>query len=189
MLLGGATALLPVFARDILDTGPWGLGALRAAPAVGALTMSVVLARYPIQRAAGIRMFAAVAVFGIATVLFGLSRSLPLSLAALYVLGAADVISVVVRQALVQGRTPDAMRGRVSAVNALFIGTSNQLGEFESGMTAAAFGMVPAVVAGGIGTLLVALTWSRLFPELRRVDRLDTDVVILEAEASTPATL
>lgn len=189
VLLGGATALLPVFARDILDTGPWGLGALRAAPALGALSMSVVLARYPIQSAAGIRMFVAVATFGIATVVFGLSRSVPLSLAALYVLGAADVISVVVRQALVQGRTPDAMRGRVGAVNALFIGTSNQLGEFESGMTAAALGTVPAVVAGGIGTLLVALLWSRLFPELRRVDRLDTDAAVLEAEASAPATL
>jgi MFS family permease len=173
VLLGGVTALLPIFAHDILHTGPWGLGMLRSAPAVGALAMSALLARRPLQHRAGAIMFVAVGVFGLATIVFGLSTSLPFSLAALAILGAADVISVVVRLALVQMRTPDEMRGRVSAVNSLFVGTSNQLGEFESGMTAALFGAVPSVVLGGLGTLLVALAWLRLFPELRRVDRLD----------------
>jgi MFS family permease len=173
VLLGGVTALLPIFAHDILHTGPWGLGMLRSAPAIGALAMSALLARRPLHHRAGMIMFAAVGVFGLATIVFGLSTSLPLSLAALATLGAADVISVVVRLALVQMRTPDEMRGRVSAVNSLFIGTSNQLGEFESGMTAALFGAVPAVVLGGLGTILVALAWLRLFPELRQVDRLD----------------
>ena len=172
VLLGGATALLPIFAADILHTGAWGLGVLRAAPAVGALAMSVLLAHRPLQHGAGRRMFAAVIVFGLATIVFALSRSLPLSLGALCVLGAADVVSVVVRFSLVQANTPDGMRGRVSAVNMLFIGTSNQLGEFESGMTAAAFGTVPAVLIGGIGTIGIALLWMRLFPALRDVDRL-----------------
>ena len=167
VLLGGATALLPIFAADILHTGAWGLGVLRAAPAVGALTMSVLLAHRPMRKRAGRRMFGAVIVFGVATVVFALSRSLPLSLAALCVLGAADVVSVVVRYSLVQANTPDAMRGRVSAVNMLFIGTSNQLGEFESGTTAALFGTVPAVLIGGVGTIAVALLWMRLFPALR----------------------
>ncbi len=173
VLLGGATALLPIYAQDILMTGPWGLGLLRAAPAVGALAMSVVLAHLPLRRRAGRTMFAAVILFGAMTAAFGLSRSLPLSLAALAMLGAADVVSVVIRFALVQSRTPDAMRGRVSAVNQLFVGTSNQLGEFESGVTAALFGAVPAAVIGGVGTILVALLWMRLFPELRDLDSLD----------------
>lgn len=172
VLLGGATALLPIFARDILHTGSWGLGMLRAAPAVGALSMSVLLAHRPLRKRAGRRMFAAVMVFGLATIVFALSQSLWLSMAALFALGAADVVSVVVRYALVQTNTPDAMRGRVSAVNMLFIGTSNQLGEFESGMTAALFGTVPAVLIGGIGTIGVALLWMHLFPALRDVDRL-----------------
>ncbi len=172
VLLGGATALLPIYARDILHTGSWGLGALRAAPAAGALGMSVLLARRPLRRHAGRLMFGAVGVFGLATIAFGLSRSFPLSIVALLVLGAADVVSVVVRFALVQLRTPDEMRGRVSAVNMLFIGTSNQLGEFESGTTAALLGTVPATVVGGVATLVVALLWMRLFPALRDVDEL-----------------
>ncbi len=172
VLLGGATALLPVYAREILHTGPWGLGVLRSAPAAGALAMSVVLARRPLRRGAGAKMFASVGLFGVATCVFGLSRWLPLSFAALAVAGGADVVSVVVRAAAVQLGTPDAMRGRVSAVNALFIGTSNQLGEFESGVSASLLGTVPSVVVGGIGTVLVALTWRRLFPELRRIDDL-----------------
>ena len=173
VLLGGATALLPVYARDILHAGPFGLGLLRAAPAIGALGVSLLLARRPIGGHAGAKMFAAVMVFGAATIVFGVSRSLALSVLALGVLGAADVISVVVRSSLVQLQTPDAMRGRVSAVNMLFIGTSNQLGEFESGTLAALIGAMPAVVAGGVGTLLVALLWMRLFPTLRRLDRLE----------------
>lgn len=172
VMLGGATALLPVFAHDVLHTGPVGLGVLRAAPAVGALVVSLALARYPLRRRAGLAMFAAVGVFGVATVVFGLSTWFPLSLAALVTLGGADVVSVVVRSSLVQLGTPDAMRGRVSAVNSLFIGTSNQLGEFESGMTAALFGTVPAVVLGGIGTLAAAVVWMVIFPQLRKVDDL-----------------
>jgi MFS family permease len=173
VLLGGATALLPIYARDILHTGPWGLGALRGAPAVGALIMSGVLARHAISRRAGIRMFQAVIVFGIATVVFGVSRSLWLSLGALAVMGAADTVSVVIRIALVQLSTPDAMRGRVGAVNYLFVNASNQLGEFESGLTASLFGAAPAVVLGGLGTIAVALLWMKLFPALRRVERLE----------------
>ena len=173
VLLGGATALLPVYARDILQTGPWGLGVLRAAPAVGALLTSAALLHRPLRRHAGAVMFGAVVVYGAATIVFGLSRSLGLSLAALAVLGCADVVSVVIRVSLVQIRTPDAMRGRVSAVNSLFIGTSNQLGEFESGVTAALFGAVPAVMIGGVGTIAIAMLWMRFFPALRRVDGLD----------------
>ena len=173
VLLGGATALLPVYASDILHAGPVALGMLRAAPAVGALAVSLLLSRRPIGGRAGALMFAAVGLFGIATIVFGLSRSLPLSIAALAVLGAADVVSVVVRSSLVQLQTPDEMRGRVSAVNMLFIGTSNQLGEFESGTLAALIGAVPTVVLGGIGTLVVTLLWMRLFPTLRRLDRLE----------------
>ena len=172
VLLGGAAALLPIYARDILLTGPWGLGLLRSAPAVGALATAFWLARHPLQRHAGRTMFAAVALFGAATVVFGLSRSFPLSLAMLITLGAADMFSIVVRQSLVQLGTPDEMRGRVSAVNSMFIGASNQLGEFESGVTAAWFGTVPAVVLGGVGTLVVVVVWLRLFPELAAVDRL-----------------
>jgi MFS family permease len=173
VLLGGATALLPLFARDILHTGPWGLGLLRAAPAVGALGVSVVLAHRPLRRGVGRTMFRAVILFGLATIVFALSRWLWLSVLTMVVLGAADVISVVIRSSLVQIGTPDEMRGRVSAVNSLFIGTSNQLGEFESGVTAALFGAVPAVVLGGLGTILVALLWMRLFPALRQADTLE----------------
>ncbi|MGG5823040.1 MFS transporter [Falsiroseomonas sp. HW251] len=173
VLLGGATALLPIYARDILHTGPWGLGLLRAAPAMGALAMSLWLAWRPLGRQAGRSMFRAVIVFGAATVAFGLSTSLPLSMLALAVLGGADVVSVVVRQSLVQLGTPDEMRGRVAAVNSVFIGTSNQLGEFESGVAAALLGPVAAVVLGGIGTVVVAVLWMRLFPSLREIDRLE----------------
>ena len=173
VLLGGATALLPVYARDILFVGPWGLGFLRSAPALGALAMSIGLARRPLRSGIGRTMFAAVIIFGVATIFFALSTSLPLSLISLAVLGAADVISVVIRQSLVQMKTPDAMRGRVAAVNSMFIGTSNQLGEFESGVTAAWFGVVPAVLIGGVGTIVVALAWMRLFPQLARADTVE----------------
>lgn len=172
VLLGGATALLPVYARDILFTGPWGLGLLRSAPAIGALAMSVFLTRHPPEHRAGLIMFGAVATFGVATILFAISTSFLLSLGILVILGAADVISVVIRHSLVQIRTPDEMRGRVSAVNSIFIGTSNQLGEFESGLTAALFGVVPAVMIGGVGTLAVVILWIYLFPQLLRVDSL-----------------
>jgi MFS family permease len=173
VLFGGATALLPIYARDILHTGPWGLGLLRSAPAVGALAMSIVLARYPVDRQVGRVMLRAVVVFGAATVVFGLSTHLVLSLLALAVLGASDVVSVVIRVSLVQLRTPDEMRGRVSAVHSLFTGTSNQLGEFESGVTAALFGAVPAVLIGGLGTMAVAALWMWLFPEIRRAGTLE----------------
>ena len=173
VLLGGATALMPIYARDILHTGPWGLGVLRAAPAVGALAMTALLARRSITRRVGMRMLQAVVVFGLGTLVFALSRNMALTLAALVVMGAADTVSVVIRHSLVQLRTPDEMRGRVGAVNFLFINASNQLGEFESGMTAALFGTVPAAVLGGLGTIGVALLWMRLFPELRRVERLE----------------
>ena len=173
VLLGGATALLPIFARDILHTGPWGLGVLRGAPAVGALAMGAVLARYPINRRVGMRMLQAVVIFGEATVVFALSRWLWLSLVALAVLGAADMVSMVVRIALVQLSTPDGMRGRVGAVNYLFVNASYQLGEFESGLTAALLGAVPAAALGGVGTIIVALLWMKLFPKLRDVERLE----------------
>jgi MFS family permease len=176
VLLGGATALLPAFARDILHTGPWGLGLLRLSPAVGALSTSVFLAHHPIQRRAGRRMFVAVIIFGVATVAFAYSKSIWLSMAILMVLGGADVVSVVVRSSLVQLETPDAMRGRVSAVNFLFIGTSNQLGEFESGVTASWFGLIPATVMGGVGSVLVALIWMGLFPGLRKLEKLQEKV-------------
>ena len=172
VLLGGATALLPIYARDILHTGPWGLGFLRAAPAAGAFCMSIWLTRHPIERNAGKIMFGAVALYGLSTLVFGLSTSFALSLVALAISGAGDMISVVVRQSLVQLETPDTMRGRVSAVNSIFIGASNQLGEFESGVTAAAFGPVASVVIGGLGTLAVVGLWTRLFPELARRSRL-----------------
>ena len=180
VLLGGATALLPIYARDILHTGPWGLGVLRSCTAVGALGMALWLAQHPLRGHAGRRMFTAVAVFGVATIVFGLSRSFVLSLIALTVLGASDMISVVVRQSLVQLQTPEHMRGRVSAVNSLFIGTSNQLGEFESGVTAAWLGVVPSVVLGGIGTVVVVLAWVRLFPSLAKIDRLEGRAVVTE---------
>jgi MFS family permease len=169
VLLGGATALLPIYARDILGTGPAGLGLLRSAPAVGALSMSVFFTQYPLERRLGQSLYRAVMTFGAATVVFGLSTDFVLSLAALYVLGAADVVSAVIRVSLVQIRTPDEMRGRVSAVHSLFTGTSNQLGAFESGLAAALFGAVPAVLIGGLGTIAVAALWMVLFPELRRL--------------------
>ena len=172
VLLGGATALLPVFARDILHTGPEGLGLLRSAPAVGAAVVALALARRPMERRIGVKMFAAVAVFGVATIVFGLSRNFYLSFGALLVLGASDMISVFVRQSLVSFATPDEMRGRVGAVNMLFIGASNELGEFESGITAALLGTIPAVIIGGLGTLGVVALWMRLFPPLKTVDRL-----------------
>jgi MFS family permease len=173
VLFGGATALLPVYAKDILGTGPVGLGLLRSAPAVGALATSIFLARFPLERRIGPTLFWSVTVFGAATVIFGLSTSFALSLAALTVLGAADVVSMVIRLSLAQIRTPDAMRGRVSAVHSLFTGTSNQLGAFESGVAAALLGTVPAVLLGGIGTIAVAALWMLLFPELRRLRRFE----------------
>ena len=173
VLLGGATALMPIYARDILHTGPWGLGILRAAPAVGALLMTAVLARHAINRRAGIRMFQAVIVFGMATVIFALSHRMWLSILALAIMGAADTVSVVIRLSLVQFQTPDEMRGRVGAVNFLFINASNQLGEFESGATASLLGAMPAALLGGIGTIAVALLWMKLFPSLRNVERLE----------------
>jgi MFS family permease len=176
VLFGGATALLPIFARDILATGPWGLGILRSSPAVGAALMALWLAHNPIRGRAGRRMFACVAVFGLCTIVFALSRNFWLSIVTLMVLGGVDMVSVIIRGTLVQVSTPDAMRGRVSAVNMLFIGASNELGEFESGVTAAWFGTVPATVLGGVGTLVVVFAWWRLFPTLRRADRLENAV-------------
>jgi MFS family permease len=176
VLFGGATALLPIFARDILATGPWGLGILRSSPAVGAALMALWLAHYPIRGRAGRRMFACVAVFGACTIAFALSRNFWLSIVTLIILGGVDMVSVIIRGTLVQVSTPDAMRGRVSAVNMLFIGASNELGEFESGVTAAWFGTVPATVLGGLGTLVVVSLWWRLFPTLRRADRLENAV-------------
>ena len=172
VLLGGATALLPMYAKDILHVGPSGLGLLRAAPALGALLMSVALTRWPVRRRSGPLLLGAVALYGLAMLVFGLSTSFVLSLGALALSGAADMVSVVVRQTLVQLETPDAMRGRVSAVNSVFIGASNQLGEFESGATAALLGPVGSVVLGGLGTLLVAGLWWRLFPALAQRDAL-----------------
>ena len=172
-MLGGATTLLPVYARDILHTGSWGLGLLRAAPALGALTMAIVLARHPIGRRAGLRMFQAVVVFGLATIIFSISRSMWLSALALLLLGAADAVSMVIRITLVQIATPDAMRGRVGAVNFLFVNASYQLGGFESGATAALLGTVPSVMLGGIGAIIVALLWMRMFPGLRNFDGLE----------------
>ena len=172
VLLGGAVAMLPVYARDILKLGATGLGLLRGAPGAGALATAVALAHWPLRRRAGYAMLACVAAFGAFTIVFGLSRSLPLSLAALAMAGACDMISVNVRQTMVQLTTPDPMRGRVSAVNGLFVGASNELGQFESGIAAHCFGVVPSVVLGGIGTLAVVAAWAWLFPALRRVDRL-----------------
>jgi MFS family permease len=172
VLFGGATALLPIYASTILMIGPFGLGVLRSAPAAGALLMSVFLARKPLKKRVGRTMFTAVMFFGIATVIFAISTSFIISLLALFVLGAADAISVVIRSTFVQIETPDNLRGRVSSANQLFIGTSNQLGEFESGLTATWFGTVPAVLLGGIGTLVVALLWMKLFPSLFHVDQL-----------------
>jgi len=173
VLLGGATALLPVFARDILHVGPEGFGLLRSAPAVGAAVVALVLAGRPIRSRAGFSLFAGVAVFGLATIVFGLSRSFWLSLASLATLGGADMVSVYIRQTLIQIVTPDAMRGRVASVSFLFIGASNELGEFESGVTARIFGPVMAAVLGGVASLFVTGLWARMFPALRKVDRLE----------------
>jgi MFS family permease len=174
VLLGGATALLPVYARDILRLGAKGLGWLRSAPGLGSLLCALAITRWPIRRHAGILMLCCVAAFGGFTIVFGLSHSVPLSLAALALLGASDMISVQVRQNMIQLTTPDEMRGRVSAVNSIFIGASNELGQFESGITAQWFGAVGSVVVGGIGTLVVVALWMWRFPALRRVDRLST---------------
>jgi len=181
VLLGGAVALMPIFAQDILHAGPRGLGMLRAAPALGALTVSLWLMVRPIQRRAGVRMLVCVAIFGAATVLFGVSKSLPVSLAALFIVGASDMVSVVIRSSVLQLATPPEMRGRVSAVNSLFVGASNELGEFESGLTAQWWGAVRAAVFGGIGSLIVTGLWTVFFPSLRRADSL-TPEALLEAE-------
>ena len=171
MFLGGTTALLPIFARDILHTGPAGLGFLRTAPAMGAALVAFVLTRWQLHRHTGIAMFICVAIFGAATIVFGLSHDIYISMIALGVAGAADMVSVYVRSALIQLSTPDNMRGRIGSVNSLFIGASNELGEFRAGMTAGALGAVSAVVLGGAGTLFVVGLWMMLFPPLRRVDR------------------
>ena len=173
VLLGGAVALMPVYATDVLGVGEIGLGALRAAPALGALVVAVVLGVRPLERRAGRTMMIAVGVFGLATIVFGLSTSFALSLAALFVVGAADMISVVVRSVVVQATTPPEMRGRVSAVNMVFVGASNELGEFESGLMARLLGTVTSVVIGGVGTLVVTALYWAFFPELRDVDRPD----------------
>jgi MFS family permease len=175
VLLGGAVALMPIFAHEILHQGPRGLGMLRAAPAVGAVTMSLIMARFPLHRRAGRLLFICVAIFGAATVIFGLSHSLWLSLAALAIAGAADTISVIIRGSLLQLATPPEMRGRVSAVNSLFIGASNELGEFESGLTAQWWGAVRATVIGGLGSLIVAAGWAGIFPQLRKADELTAE--------------
>ena len=175
VLLGGAVALLPIYAKDILHTGSWGLGLLRAGPAVGAFFMSLWLTKHPIERNTGKVMFSAVALYGVATIVFGISTNFILSLVMLILSGVADMISVVIRQSLVQLETPNQMRGRVSAVNSIFIGASNQLGEFESGVTAALFGAVPSVVIGGLGTLMIVGLWMKLFPTLTNRDRLRSE--------------
>src|SRR5882762_3249232 len=181
VLLGGAGALLPVYASDILNAGPWGLGLLRSAPGIGAAIMALFLAKRPIQRRAGAVMLWCVAGFGVFTILFGVSRSLVLSMVALLLVGATDMVSVIIRATLVQIATPDEMRGRVNAVDMLFIGASNELGEFESGLTAHWFGTVPAVVLGGVGTLAVIALWAWLFPELRNADQLHPASSVIEA--------
>jgi MFS family permease len=184
VLLGGAVALLPVYAREILKTGPWGLGLLRSAPGVGAVVMAIVLAQRPLRRHAGPTMLLCVAGFGGCTILFGLSRSLVLSLIALALVGATDMVSVVIRGTLIQLGTPNEMRGRVNAVDMLFIGVSNELGQFESGLTAQWFGSVPAVVLGGIGTLVIIAIWAWQFPELRNADRLNGEAVESSSDSS-----
>ena len=172
VLLGGAVALLPVYAREILKTGPWGLGILRSAPAAGAATMAALIAHKPLGHRTGSTMLWCVAGFGAATIVFGLSRSLTISLIALLLVGATDMVSVIVRQLFIQVSTPDEMRGRVNAVDMIFVGASNELGQFESGLTAHWFGIVPAVVLGGLGTLAVTALWAWYFPELRKTEKL-----------------
>jgi MFS family permease len=178
VLLGGAVALLPVYAREILHAGPYGLGVLRAAPGLGAVTVAILLAHYPLRRRAGLSMLYCICGFGVFTIVFGLSRSITLSLIALMLTGAFDMVSVIVRSTLVQLTTPDEMRGRVSAVNMLFIGASNEVGQFESGITAQWFGAVPAVILGGVGTIAIVVLWNWLFPSLRRVDQLVSDKTV-----------
>jgi MFS family permease len=180
VLLGGAVALMPIFAQDILHAGPRGLGILRAAPAVGALIVSFTLTWWPIQRRAGSLMLICVGIFGAFTILFGVSKSMLLSVLALFIVGASDMVSVVIRSSILQLATPPEMRGRVSAVNSLFLGASNELGEFESGLTAQWWGAVRAVIYGGIGSLMVTGLWSVLFPELRRADQLTTESLMNE---------
>jgi Transmembrane secretion effector len=186
VLLGGAVALLPIYARDILQVGPSGLGLLRGAPAVGALLVAIALAYRPLERRSGPTMFVSVALFGVATIVFAVSRDFGLSLLALALAGAADMVSVYVRHALVQLNTPDTMRGRVAAINMMFIGASNELGEFESGLLASWLGVVSAAVVGGVGTCVVVLLWAVLFPALRRVDRLSL-TASSEREVGEPA--
>jgi MFS family permease len=180
VLLGGSVALMPVYARTILHTGPWGLGLLRSAPGVGAALMAIVVAYWPIRRRAGIQMLFAVAGFGVCTIVFGISSNMLVSLVALLLLGASDMVSVIIRGTLIQLATPDEMRGKVNAVDMLFIGVSNELGEFESGITAQWFGTVPAVVLGGVGTLVVIGVWTWLFPELREADELTVAELMLK---------
>ena len=190
VLLGGATALLPAFASDILKVGPEGFGLLRSGPAIGAVIMALILVRWPLKRKAGPRMFWAVGAFGVATIVFGLSQSMWLSIMALAVLGAADMVSVYVRQTLVQIVTPDHMRGRVSSVSGLFISGSNELGEFESGLVSRWIGPVGAAVFGGVGTIIVTGSWAWMFPDLRRADRLDgadSNVPVSKPHAATAA--
>ncbi|WP_158750754.1 MFS transporter [Acidobacterium sp. S8] len=186
VLLGGAVALMPIFAQDVLHTGPRGLGLLRAAPAIGALIVSMWLTWRPIQRRAGAQMFVCVGIFSVATILFGLSRNVLLSMFALLLVGASDMVSVVIRSAILQLATPQEMRGRVSAVYQLFVGASNELGEFESGVTASWWGAVRAVVIGGIGSLIVTGAWSLMFPKLRRADQL-TPEALLELDRAQSA--
>jgi hypothetical protein len=188
VLFGGATALLPAYAHDVLKIGPDGLGILRAAPGVGAALIAVIFAWRPLFRRTGPLMFAGVALFGFATVVFGLSESFIVSLLALTVLGGADMVSVYIRHLLVQLETPDAIRGRVSAVNAVFIGASNELGEFESGLTAAWWGLKPAVVVGGIASVAIAGLWTRWFPALRAMDRFPESAARQAGFGVTPAT-
>jgi MFS family permease len=187
VLLGGATALLPIYAKDILHTGPWGLGLLRAAPAVGALMVSIYLTRWPLKKQVGKYLFGSIAVFGLATCVFAISENFLLSLFALMLTGCADMVSVVIRHTIVQLETPENMRGRVSAVNTVFVGASNQLGEFESGATAALLGPVPAVVLGGLGTIFIAVAWSYLFKTLYNRDQLVATVEDKGLAASSQA--
>jgi MFS family permease len=179
---------MPIFAHDILHQGPRGLGLLRAAPAAGALGMSLIMARFPFRRRAGLRLFVCVAIFGAGTVIFGLSRNLWLSLAALAIAGAADTVSVIIRGSLLQLGTPPEMRGRVSAVNSLFIGASNELGEFESGLTAQWWGAVRATVIGGVGALAIAGVWAALFPSLRNADELTSEALRRPLPGKAPLT-
>ena len=191
VLLGGAVALLPVYAREILHTGPWGLGILRSAPGVGAGAMAILLAYRPLKGRVGATMLWCVTAFGIFTILFGISRSLIVSLIALVLVGASDMVSVVIRVTLVQLGTPDQMRGRVNAVDMIFIGASNELGQFESGLAAHWFGTVPSVILGGIGTLVVTALWAWWFPALRRADSFTGDAAVaaeVAAEAESDAT-